>query len=64
MTLPMHKRISACSRSASTGELDPQLCFNLANGYSATLSGNVHFGEGVLGGSASLNLRQMVVHPV
>jgi len=40
------------------GELDPQLCFNLADGYSVTLSGNLHFGEGVLGGSAALNLRK------
>jgi len=40
------------------GEFDPQLCFNLANGYSVTLAGNVHFGEAVLGGSASLNLRK------
>jgi hypothetical protein len=40
------------------GELDPQLCFNLANGYSLTLSGNVHFGEALLGGSAALNLRK------
>ncbi len=40
------------------GELDPQLSFNLANGYSVTLAGNVHFGEAVLGGSASLNLRK------
>ncbi len=40
------------------GELDPQLCFNLANGYSVTLSGNVHFGEAVLGQSVALNLRK------
>ena len=40
------------------GEFDPQLCFNLADGYSVTLAGNVHFGEAVLGGSASLNLRK------
>jgi hypothetical protein len=40
------------------GELDPQLCFNLADGYSVTLSGNLRFGEALLGGSAALNLRK------
>ncbi len=40
------------------GELDPQLCFNLADGYSVTLSSNLRFGEALLGGSAALNLRK------
>jgi Autotransporter beta-domain len=40
------------------GELDPSMCFNLANGYSVTLSGSVFFGQAVLGGSAALNLRK------
>ena len=40
------------------GELDPQMCFNLADGYSVTLSGMLRFGQGLLGGSAGLNLRK------
>jgi hypothetical protein len=40
------------------GELDPQLCFNLADGYSVTLSGNLRFGEALLAGSAALSLRK------
>jgi hypothetical protein len=40
------------------GELDPQMCFNLADGYSVTLSGMLRFGQAMLGGSAGLNLRK------
>jgi hypothetical protein len=40
------------------GEIDPSMSFNLADGYSVTLSGSVFFGQAVLGGSAALNLRK------
>ena len=40
------------------GELDPQMCFNLTDGYSVALSGILRFGQGLLGGSAGLNLRK------
>jgi hypothetical protein len=43
------------------GELDPSMRFNLADGYSMTLSGSVFFGQAVLGGSAALNLKAVVV---
>jgi hypothetical protein len=40
------------------GELDPSMSFNLADGYSVTLSGSVLFGPAILGGSGALNLRK------
>ncbi len=40
------------------GELDPELCFNLPDGYSVTLSGQFRFGRAMEGGSAGLNLRK------
>jgi hypothetical protein len=40
------------------GELDPEMCFNLTDGYSVTLSGSLLFGQALLGGSAGLNLRK------
>jgi hypothetical protein len=40
------------------GELDPELCFNLADGYSVTLSGSAFYGQAVVGGSAGVNLRK------
>ena len=40
------------------GEVDPSLSFNLADGYSVTLSGSVLFGPAILGGSAAINLRK------
>lgn len=40
------------------GEIDPSMSFNLADGYSVTLSGSLLFGQALLGGSAALNLRK------
>ncbi len=40
------------------GEVDPELNWDFGSGYSATLNSSVRFGEGMLGGSASLNLRK------
>ena len=40
------------------GELDPDLCFNLADGYSVTLSGQVRFGQAVVGGAGGINFRK------
>ncbi len=40
------------------GEVDPELNWDFGQGYSATFNGAVRFGEGMLGGSASLNLRK------
>lgn len=40
------------------GELDPELCFNLPNNYSLTLSGQVRYGQAIVGGSAGVNLRK------
>jgi hypothetical protein len=40
------------------GEVDPSLSFNLADGYSVTLSGSALFGPAILGGSAALSLRK------
>jgi len=39
-------------------ELDPSLCFNLPNNYSVTLSGQVRYGQALVGGSAGINLRK------
>jgi hypothetical protein len=40
------------------GELDPEISFNLPDKYSVTLSGQVRFGEAIVGGSAGVNLRK------
>jgi hypothetical protein len=40
------------------GELDPELCFNLPDDYSLSLSGQVRFGEAIVGGTAAVNLRK------
>lgn len=40
------------------GELDPEICFNLPDNYSVTVSGLFRFGQGLMGGSAGLNLRK------
>jgi hypothetical protein len=40
------------------GEVDPELAFNLPQGYSVTLSGSVRFGQALVGGSAGVNLRK------
>jgi hypothetical protein len=39
-------------------ELDPELCFNLPDDYSVTVSGQARFGNGLVGGTAGLNLRK------
>jgi hypothetical protein len=39
-------------------ELDPEICFNLPNDYSVTVSGQARFGEAVAGGSVGVNLRR------
>jgi hypothetical protein len=40
------------------GELDPELCFNLPDNYSVSLSGQLRFGQAIVGGSAGVNLRK------
>jgi hypothetical protein len=40
------------------GEIDPDVNWDFGNGCLATLAATVRFGEGMLGGSASLNLRK------
>jgi hypothetical protein len=40
------------------GELDPELCFNLPDNYSLTLSGQLRYGQAIYGGSAGVNLRK------
>ena len=39
-------------------ELDPEICFNLPNEYSVTVSGQARFGEAIAGGSVGVNLRK------
>jgi hypothetical protein len=50
--------ISPTDEGLVRGELDPEICFNLANNYSVTFSGLFRFGRGMEGGSAGLNLRK------
>jgi hypothetical protein len=40
------------------GEFDPELAFNLPQGYSVSVSGSVRFGQALVGGSAGVNLRK------
>ena len=40
------------------GEIDPDVNWDFGNGCLATLAATMRFGEGMLGGSASLNLRK------
>jgi hypothetical protein len=40
------------------GEVDPDVNWDFGNGSTATLAGAVRFGQGLIGGSASLNLRK------
>ncbi len=40
------------------GELDPTLSFNLPDNYSLSLSGQVRYGQALVGGSAGINLRK------
>ncbi len=50
--------ISPSDEGLVRGELDPELCFNLADGYSVSLSGQLQFGEAIMAGSAGFNLRR------
>jgi hypothetical protein len=40
------------------GEFDPEVRLSLANGYSVTVSGQVRFGQAIVGGAAGLNIRK------
>ena len=40
------------------GELDPELAFNLPDNYNLTLSGQVRYGQALVGASAGINLRK------
>jgi hypothetical protein len=40
------------------GELDPQVNFDFGNGYSSTLSGQVQFGDNLVGGAVRAQLRK------
>jgi hypothetical protein len=50
--------VSPTDEGLVRGELDPEMMFALADGYSVTLSGKLRFGEGMVGGSAGINLRK------
>jgi hypothetical protein len=50
--------VSPTDEGLVRGELDPEMMFALADGYSMTLSGKLRFGEGMVGGSAGINLRK------
>jgi hypothetical protein len=50
--------ISPTDTGLVRGELDPELCFNLPNNTSVSLSGQVRFGQALIGGSAGINLRK------
>jgi hypothetical protein len=40
------------------GEFDPELCFNLPDNYSVSVSGQLRVGQAIVGGSAGVNLRK------
>jgi hypothetical protein len=50
--------IVATDEGKIRGEVTPSLDLDFGNGASATLSSSVRFGQGMLGGSASVNLRR------
>ena len=50
--------IVATDEGKIRGEVTPSLDLDFGNGTSATLSSSVRFGQGMLGGSASVNLRR------
>ncbi len=55
---PFASSITPSDDGLVRGELDPQLCFNLADGYSVSLSGQFQFGEAIVAAAAGLNLRK------
>ena len=50
--------ISPTDQGKVRGEVDPALNLDFGNGYSACLSGQVRFGDGLVGGAANINLRK------
>jgi hypothetical protein len=50
--------IAPTDQGLPRGELDPEICFNLPDNYSMTVSGQVRFGYTFVGGSAAVNLRK------
>jgi hypothetical protein len=58
MNNSLNAAIAPTDQGLVRGEIDPQITFNLDHGYSVALSGSVYFGQALLGGSASLNLRK------
>jgi hypothetical protein len=50
--------ISPTDQGLVRGEFDPELCFNFPHDYSVSLSGQVRFGQAMVGGSANVNLRK------
>jgi hypothetical protein len=50
--------ISPTDQGKVRGEVDPALNLDFGKGYSASLSGQVRFGEGLFGGSVNVNLRK------
>ena len=57
-TTPFNTPLSPTDTGLIRGELDPELCFNLPYNYSLTLSGQVRYGQALVGGSAGVNLRR------
>jgi hypothetical protein len=57
-TTPFNTPLSPSDAGLIRGELDPELSFNLPQNYSLTLSGQVRYGQAIVGGSAGLNLRK------
>ena len=56
--LPLSPSISPSDTGMVRGELDPQLCFNLLDNYSLTVSGQFTYGRATNSEAAGLNLRK------
>ena len=55
---PFNTPLSPTDAGLLRGELDPELCFNLPENYSVSVSGQVRYGGSIVGGSAGINLRK------
>jgi hypothetical protein len=55
---PLTSPLSPSDGGLVRAELDPVLCFNLADNYSVTLSGQLRMGRDLMGESAGINIRK------
>jgi len=55
---PFNAPLSPTDAGLLRGELDPELCFNLPENYSVSVSGELRYGRSLMGGSAGINLRK------